>query len=474
MSSKFTKSNIPIAPGAVPGLGHTLRLMRDPFDWLLECGRAEAPITAVRLGSRSAYLVSDPDLVHDLLVGQVAVFDKGGPIYERTRELIGNGLGTASHERHRQQRRLMQPAFTKPQIVSCAMVMAEESNALTASWQPNTEIDLLADVTSTAMKVVTRTLLPAINAGEADNLADQFEILLAGLLTRSALPSWITRLPTPRNRRFERARADVWGITEEMVAAARTQTDSDGLLHSLISTHTDDHEETFSDQDLRDQVLTLLIGGTETIAAAVTWLFYLLTLHPQAEERLHSEIDTVPAGAIAGPDDLPRLPFTENVLLETMRLYPPVPLLSRISVAAVELGGHSFPAGTDFYFSAHQLHHDPRFFSNPQRFDPGRWDTPCPSGARRAYIPFGTGKRKCIGDTFAMTEAIILISAIASQWRLRAVPGSRVRPQLRATLAPGGLRLIAEPRTRRTDIAAGTYMAGDPMPNSTGTNRSSF
>ncbi|MEU9096843.1 cytochrome P450 [Streptomyces sp. NPDC048361] len=159
----------------------------------------------------------------------------------------------------------------------------------------------------------------------------------------------------------------------------------------------------FTDEELRDQVITLLIAGAETPAATVAWLFHLVARHPHVEARLHAELEDVLAGATATAADLPSLPYTRNVLLEVLRLYPPAPLLTRVSTAEMALDGHRFPAGTDFFFSAYQLHHGPSF-PNPERFDPDRWNTPPGPATRHAYIPFSSGRRKCLGDTFALAE----------------------------------------------------------------------
>ncbi|GAA3989449.1 cytochrome P450 [Allokutzneria multivorans] len=433
----------PLAPGAVPVLGHALRLLRDPLPWLDAC-RQTGPLVRVRMGPRSAHLVCCPHLVHELLMNRS--FDKGGPLFDNARELLGNGLGTSTREDHLRQRRLMQPAFSPSHIAAYAAVMREEIAGLTDSWKGDGAVDLFPDLMSLTMRVLIRTLLPTADPQEAEHLSTQIRFLMAGLLFRIAVPSQVLRqLPVPGNRRFNRARAEAFAGAERIVAAARAHPERGGLLAALMDTGA--AEDGFTDEDLRDQVMTMFVGGTESTATTVAWLFHLLTLHPQVEERLHAELDAVLAGRVATAEDLPRLPFTRNVLQETLRLYPVGWLLTRVSVTDVEFGGHRFPAGADFLFSSYLLHHDPASFPAPERFDPDRWDTPLSGDARHAHIPFSTGRRKCIGDTFALTEATIILSAIAAHWRLRPAPGSRVRPHIGAALAPRGLRLVTEPRT---------------------------
>ncbi|MGW4913265.1 cytochrome P450 [Streptomyces sp. NPDC004270] len=444
--SPSTVKDVPLAPGAIRLLGHGPRLLRDPLDWLLECGQAR-PVLRLRLGPRPAYLVCRPELVHDMLVGQVNSFDKGGPLFDRGRELFGNGVASVRHADHSRQRRLMQPAFTPPRIDSYGEVIREESEAVTGRWQGGQEIDVLPELTSLTMRIVCRTLLPTIDERDAERLCNDFQILLAGTLTRTAIPfAWIHRLPTPANRRYNRARADAWALADHVVATARTQSTPGGLLHALIAAGAADPQDAFSDEELRDQVIALFLGGSETTAATLAWLLHLLTLHPHVTERLQAELDEVLAGELAGPDTFPRLRYTRAVLLETMRVYPVATLLTRASTTDVDLGGHRFPAGTDFFYSAYLLHHDPTVFPSPDRFDPDRWTSPADPAARRAYIPFGAGKRKCIGDSFGLAEATIILSAVASRWHLTPAPGNRVRPQLHGSLTPAGLRLVTQAR----------------------------
>jgi cytochrome P450 len=445
MGGKLHDQQVPVAPGATPLFGHALRLLRDPLRWLDEC-RETGPVVRVRLGPRPLYLVSLPALVHEMLVSQADSFDKGGPIFDNGRELIGNGVATSTEEDHRIQRRLMQPAFAQPRIAAYATVMREEGNTLAETWRPNSEVDLLAELDSLTMRVLIRALLPTTGLQEVERFRGYFQVVMADLFPRLALPHPIFRqLPIPSNRRFNRARVESFAAAERIVAAARTQPDSSGMLAALGVDGAG--EEAFSDQELRDQVITLLVAGSQTVAGTLAWLFHLLAQHPEVEARLHAELDTVLAGRSAGLEDVQRLPFTRNLLLETIRLYPVAWLLTRISITEVNLGGHRFPAGTGFFFSPYQLHRDAASFPDPERFDPDRWNSPREAITRHGYIPFGAGRRKCIGDTFGMTEATIVLSAVAARWRLRPAPGNRVRAQSRISLTPVGLRMIVEPRT---------------------------
>jgi pentalenene oxygenase len=444
---------IALAPGAVPGLGHAHRLLHDPLGWLGEC-REAGPVVRVRLGPRTAYLVCDPDLVHQVLIDPS--FDKGGALISSARELVGNGLATCPREDHRRQRRLMQPAFTQPRIDGYTTVMREEAVRLAESWTPHREVDLMADLSTTALRIVIRTMLPTTDAQEIARLAPQVRILMDGAFFRATVPfRGFFRLPTPGNRRFDRARREVFAAAERIVAAAREQPEAGGLLAVLIGQgdgqgdgHGHGHgegDDAFTDRDLRDQVVTLLAAGSDTTATTLTWLFHLLAVNPAAGERVYEELDTVLGGTVAGPGDISKLPYTRNALLEALRLYPPVWMMSRITLSEVDLGGHQLPADAEILFSADLLHHDPEAFPEPHAFDPDRWDGEA-RPERHSYIPFHTGSRKCLGDNFTLTEAAVILSAVAAAWRLSPTPRHRPRPRPPLTMTPAGLHLVAEPR----------------------------
>lgn len=448
---------VPSAPGAIPLLGHTYRLARDPLGWLGEC-RQRGPVVRLKLGPRTAYLICDPELVHQVLVDPE--FDKGGPIITAARELLGNGLATSLREDHRRQRRLMQPAFTQPRIDGYTIVMREEAARLASSWTPHHEVDLMGDLTTTTLRVLVRTMLPTTDTQEVAWLARQLQILIDGAFLRAAIPfSFLYRLPTPGNRRFDQARRHTFAAADRIVTAARSQPGTSGLLSVLISQDEAD-AGAFTDKDLRDQIMTLFVGGSETTAATLAWLFHLLATNPSVEQRVYRELDSVLDGAIAGPDDLARLPYTYKTLLETLRLYPPAWMMSRVALTDVDLGGHRLPAGAEVFFSAYQLHHDPAVFPDPDTFDPGRWDHYDNAG-RHSYIPFHAGRRKCIGDNFALTEMTIILSAVAAAWQLRPTPHHRARARPPLSMTPAGPHLTAEPRLRQPTRAIGEFHADE-------------
>lgn len=445
MSSASLPPQLPRAPGAWPFLGHAPPLVRDPARWLAAC-RAAGDVVRVDVGPRRLHLVCAPQLVGEVLVGRAESFDKGGPLFETAREYVGNGLVTARHVDQRRQRRLMQPAFSTAQITAYAEAMQEKSGALAAAWRPGQEIAVLDAMHGLAAGVLGRVLFPAADLPDGQRLAAQIKTLVDGTAVRSVFP-FVDRLPLPSNRRFDEACRQMRALAGRTIEASRSGTDRGRLMTALLGTDADG--DVFSDAELQDQVATLLLAGGETTATTLAWVFHLLARHPEVERRLLQELETVLEGRPARQEDFRHLPVTRNILLETMRLYPVVWILSRVAAEDVELGGHRFAAGTDFLFSAYQLHHDPAVFPRPDTFDPDRWNAPPTPATRQAYLPFLAGRRRCIGDTFALAEMTIALSVIVPRWKLRPAPGrAPARPRFSALLTPRDLVMVATPRRR--------------------------
>lgn len=426
---------VPVAPGALPLLGHTLALMRDPAAWLAAC-RATGPIVEVRLGGRASYLACTPELVSEMLTTKMKQFDKGGPLLDRARTVFGAGLVTTTHEPQRRQRPLMQPAFNKEGLAAYAEAIQQESEDLAASWRPGVPLDILAEMHTLTMRVFLRVMLPPAEIPRHMPLASQIKGLTDGVAVRTVLP-WLEKLPIASNRRFARVRKNLWDTARR--AADRSRPDQGRLLRTLSVP--DAEGRTLTEDELVPQIVNLLVAGTETNAALLTWIFHLLDRNPDVQRRLRGELADVLGGLQANVDDMQALPLTRNVILESMRLMPPIWALTRTTTSEVEFGGHTFAAGTDFVFSPYQLHHDPAYFPHPETFDPDRWDKPSP-GAAEAFIPFGLGRRRCIGETFALAENTIALSTILPKWQLSTVPGKRDRPRFRSSLNAAGMRMV--------------------------------
>ncbi|MFD7446069.1 cytochrome P450 [Streptomyces sp. NPDC059909] len=442
----------PTAPGALPLLGHALPLLRSPLPFLASLP-ALGDLVRIRLGPQHVYVACTPELTRRVLL-EDSTFDKGGLLFDRARETLGNGLGTCPHRDHRRQRQLIQPAFHPERLPRYGQVMTEQITAVTRSWQQGQVIDVLADMQQiTARTLVATMLADARLTGVAlTEMIDDLHTFQAAFYRRMFMPPPLDRLPTPGNRRYVRAgirlRASLSRIIAEYRAAG---TDHGDLLSALLAAR-DSHSgdatgQGMSDGELTDQIITFSFAGTETTAALLAWALHLVARHPGVEEALHREADGVLAGAAATVGDLPRLEVTGRILTETLRLYPPGYLLTRTTTRPTELGGHLLPAGATVAYSPYVIHHRPDLYPDPERFDPDRWkDGGTARTPRGTLVPFAAGPRKCIGDTFAITEATLALATIATRWRLEPVSGTPVRPALGSTLTPQGLHMLATPR----------------------------
>jgi cytochrome P450 len=446
-----TKYTIAPAPRSFPLLGHVPQLFRRPLE-LFQSIRAHGDVVIIRVGRSPAYVVNHPELIRQILVHDAKKFDKGLQ-FEKARPYVGNGLTTASEPLHLRQRRLMQPAFHHAQIARYADLMRESATAMIESWRPGQEVALNEQLLSFTVTVLARTLFSTdIDASVVSEFTEAMPALLDGLTTRVALPfEFLERLPTPGNRRFNTGRACLRAIIERFVAEHRTKgADRAGLLSILVNARDDGTGGGMTDEQLHDEVMTMLLAGTETVANTLSWACHLLGQHPECQGRLQAEVDEVLSGHPVGVEELRKLGYTQRVLTETLRMYPATWLLSRRPIADVEIGDHRIPAGSHVLFSPYGLHRDPELYPEPDRFHPDRWlgEHSNPKGGSRAsFIPFGAGIRGCIGEPFAWTEMMIFLSTLAARRTLRPVRGRWVRPIVWGSLQPDRLSMIVEARS---------------------------
>ena len=434
------------APGRLPLLGHAPRLLTDPCRFLASLP-AHGDLVRIGLGPQTAIVVCHPGLTRQILADD-RTFDKGGPLVDRGRELFGDSLAICGHDRHRRQRRLVQPAFQATRLPAYAAVITERAGRLTDSWRAGATIDVQAEMRAFTSQVAVATMFAAsMSEAEQQQALDDLSTLLSGTYRRMFMPAFFSRLPMPGNRRYETVRARLRLTLGRLMETYRaTGTDHGDVLSTLLS-YQEDGTPRLSDEEVVDQILILFTGGSETTANVLSWAVYLVAHHPDVETRLHAEADAVLAGRAATLEDLGRLPYTRQVVTETLRLYPPVSMVTRIVTADTELGGHRLRAGCVVVFSPAAVHRHPGLFPEPCRFTPDRWAVqPQPPMPRGAFVPFGDGPRKCIGDTIGMTMATVALASIAARWRLEIPADARVRPVLRTFLAPRGLQ--ATVRTR--------------------------
>ncbi|MEU4345000.1 cytochrome P450 [Nocardia sp. NPDC023852] len=438
---------ITVAPHRLPGLGHLVPLLRDPFRFL-ESLSAHGDLVGIGLGPFTAVVVCDPYLTWQVLRDD-RVFDKGGPLYDSGRNMTGEGLATCPHAKHRRQRRLLQPAFHPDRVAGYAPVMTRTLTEMVDSWHDGQIIDVKTQLRTFAGKVIAATLFNhAIPESAQNRLHHDAEVILAGVIRQVLMPEWLRRWPILGNRACAQAAIEARTILAELVSARRAEGTDHGDLFATMLTARDSDGGQLSDAEVIDHVLTFFFAGTDTAATVLAWALLLLDQHPNIAARLHAEVDTVLAGGSACHEDLPNLPFTGQVLTEVLRLRPPLWVATRTVTEDTQLGRHWLPAGTTVIYSSYLIHHRPDLYPDPDRFDPDRFDPASPHHPpRHTMVPFATGARKCIGDTFAMTEATLVLATIAARWRLRTLPGIDTRPTLAVVAQPRQLRMHATART---------------------------
>jgi cytochrome P450 len=409
---------------------------RSPIE-LLERTAAVGDVVRIRLPRFSAWVLNHPDLVWHVLATRSHDVKKG-PTMEAAARILGAGLLTSEGEHHHRQRRLIQPLFHHERVTGYADSMRTLAEERVASWEPGEAIDVRREMAELALAIVARSLLGA--QVEADRAREIGEALTEALsqFNRVFSPFLLLtqRLPIPSTRRFVRARGTFDRIVHGMIDERRRSGEMGAdLLSHLLRAQEDGRGMT--DEQVRDEVLTLFLAGHETTAVALTWTFWLLAGAPEAEGALQDAVDDAREGVV------------DRVLAESLRLRPPAWAIGRRTLADLEVDGARLPAGAVLVVSPWLLHHDPRWWPDPNRFDLGRWEPGAEAARpRHAYLPFGGGPRMCIGEGFASLEARIVLETVAARWRLVPEPGQDVRPKPAVTLRPNG-PVLMRPLPRR-------------------------
>jgi cytochrome P450 len=442
-----------------PGPPRSLRTMvvygpgRDPIRFFSNLAHTYGDISHVHMANEHVYLLNHPSLVRDVLVTNQRNFLKGRGL-ERARRLLGQGLLTSEGPTHLRQRRLMQPTFHRERISKYASVMTEYADRVQHSWHDGATIDTAQEMNRLTLLIVGKTLFDADVESHAKNVGDALTAVM-GSFWMQMLPFFdlIEHLPLPAFRRSKKAREELDKIIYGMINERRRNPSDRGDLLSMLLLAQDEEAggERMTDQQVRDEAMTIFLAGHETTANALSWTWYLLGGAPDVEARLHDEVDRVLGGRLPTLADMPRLPFVEQVVTEAMRLYPPAWIIGRRAIAEYPVRDYVIPARGIVIMSPYILQRDGRFFPDPDSFRPERW-TPEFKAALPpfAYFPFGGGARRCIGESFAWMELVLVMSTLAQRWKMRLVPGHPVVPQPAVTLRiRDGLKMVLERRPAR-------------------------
>lgn len=455
-ASKPAAAGAPPGPRGLPIVGTSFMASRDPMGKLMRWAREYGDVVRYRFLKFDIYVLFHPQQVEQVLLGKTSNFVKG-MTSRANPELFGNGLLTSDGEFWRRQRRLSNPAFHRESILRYSEVTAEEAAGMLDTWKGGESLDIHKKMMNVTLRIVLRSLFGS-ELGEGTRIIEP--ALEAIMVASSGFHSIIGYfgVPTRRRVRYFRAVRDLDRVVYGLIARgreklARGEDAGNGAkdLLTLLLMARDDDGNSMTDQQLRDEVITLLLAGHETTALALSWAWYLLAQHPEVEKRLHEELEQALGGQPPNAGDLPKLVYTDKVIREVLRLYPPAWRIFRATTEPLPVGDYVLPAGSNIVLSQWVTQRDPRWFADPARFDPDRWsDERAAKLPRFAYFPFGGGPRVCIGAGFAMMEATLLLAAIAQRFRMRLAPQQHIEAMGSITLRPkNGIRVELQKRPAR-------------------------
>jgi cytochrome P450 len=430
----------------------------DPLGFAVQNARTFGDIVFYRVGTLRVYQLTHPDFARQVLVDEAATFHKPWLLKRAFRPFAGDGLLTSDGPFWKQQRKLIQPAFHHRALTGYADVMVRHTRRMLERFEEGRVVEVQAQMSALTLGVVVECLF----GGDVTHHADEVGRLMTTVLEASnhrlnsalRMPAWV---PTKRHLRERRAMRRLDAILHELIELRRRAPDGGhDLLSMLLSAVDQDSGARMSDQQLRDEMMTLFLAGHETTANLLTWTWFLLAQHPDVEQALFDEIQRVLQGRAPTVADLPNLPYAEMVIRESLRLFPPAPGVAREPIEDVTIGEFPVPKGSLISIHTFTMQRDARFFPEPDRFDPARfsagWEQRIP---RYAYLPFGAGPRVCIGNSFAMMEARLILTTVAQRWRMRLEADQEIVPiQLVTIRAKNGIRMRLERRVTRAENPA--------------------
>lgn len=427
----------PPGPSALKTL-HAMAAAGEAPGFMVDIERTYAPMAHMRLLGDHVYALTDPATIVEVFIAHGRQTMKGRGL-QGVKAVVGNGLLTSDGDVHLRNRRLVQPAFHRDRIAGYAADMVALTEAHEATWKEGRVLDMQRDMSALTLGIVGRTLFGSDLSGDAGQVGEALADLLDGMGRYLALGPRVLSVPTPRRNRALAASTRIDHIVHRIIDEHRAVGDTGDMLSLLLSAQEDG--EGFSDAQVRDEAVTLVLAGHETTAMALTWTWMLLSQHPERAEWLQEELDQVLSGRSPSFEDMDRLPRTRAVVAESMRLYPPVWLQGRRLLADVEVAGWTIPAGALTFASQFALHRSPRWWDSSLAFRPQRWidaedafSEDAPGQPRGAWFPFGWGNRRCIGEQFAWTEATLVLASLAQRWAPELVPGADTTPMPAVTL----------------------------------------
>ncbi len=440
---------MPKAPNGEPLFGHMRIFTRDTLGIAGESAQY-GDIVEYQFGPFPFYVINHPDLVAEVMVRDANSYYKTSMIKLTMKRLVGEGLFTNDGESWKRQRKLTQPAFHTRRIANYADVMVDFAQRAMTDWRDGETLDIEHEMASLTMRIIAKTMFDSDLTGDDAEIEHAVKVALHTVDQRLnrllPFPEW---LPTPGNRRYKDAVNTLDVIIQRFIDQRRQSGEDRGDLLSMLMAAQDEESGTgMSDRQLRDEAMTVFGAGHETTSVALTWTWYLLSQYPEVKEKLHDELETVLGGRAPTFADLPNLPYTEMVVKESMRLYPPAWATTREVIQDTTISGYPIAKGRIVMINIIGIHHDARFFEDPHTFRPERFSVENEKALPRyAYFPFGAGPRICIGNSFAMMEARLILATMAQRFEFDLIPSQQVEPMRNFTLHPKyGMRMTARTR----------------------------
>lgn len=438
---------VPEAPGALPLLGHAIPLALRRTDFLGELAE-HGGLVRIRMAGTPGYVLTDPDLVWRVLVSESGHYGRGR-MFDKMIDVLGNGLTAVSGKAHREIRRLVQPGFHHERVASYTAAMTRIAAEVADSWRAGEVIRADHAMNDYTARVINGVLFASdLGRGAGQAIERRLPLVMKGMLSRTLFPGAWERWPLPANTRFRRS---IEEMDREIDTVIRAYRENDLQLNDMLShflSIRDAQGEPMSDQWIHDQTITVAVGGIETTGATLAWCLHHLGANPAMEQRFHAELDEVLAGRDPEFADLPRLAYTGRFVTEVLRKHA-IAIYMRRTLEPTRLGPYELPEGAEIIVSPYALHHNPRWFPEPRRFDPDRWSGDRAKALPRgAFIPFSAGAHKCVADSFAMMEVTLALATIGNRWSLRPVAGHRVKEVTTGATRPDKLPMRVVERVR--------------------------
>ncbi|HSL46501.1 MAG TPA: cytochrome P450 [Anaerolineales bacterium] len=448
LSTSVSLKTIP-GPRGLPGLGVLPEMSRDMLGLFTDTARTYGGIARLKLLNKNYLLVTDPDYVKYILQDNYKNYIRGRSV-QNGRELLGNGLPLIDGEFWLRERRMLQPAFHRERLGKLANTVTGVIDTFMQEWERKPGAKQTLDMDEEMMRLTLTIIIKTMFSAQIDDnilsLSHAFNVASKFMLWRSQ-QMWAPPLtvPIPRNVEYNRALKVLNETIYPLIADGR-KSPKDDLLSMMLEMRDADTGEGLSDQQARDEVVTIFFAGHETAAATMAWAFYLLSQHPEVDERLRAEVNTVLAGRVPTFTDLPKLTYMQQVINEVLRLYPAAYLFAREAVVDDVIDGYIIPAGVMIFISPFVSHRDPKYWPDPERFDPGRFmPEQVANRPRHVYFPFGEGPHVCIGNNFALMEMQLILVRALQRFRLKLAPNHPIALKPEATLRPKhGMKMMVE------------------------------